>query len=153
MTWTAEQDAIFTAWQTGCPIPSARRDESDFGAPAPFDPPAINPASPASSIWTRFSLRAVPKSGRPFAIGGSAPTYRQGMAIQQIFFPRGFGEAIVSTIVDTCVALFHRLTLTPAAGLQIQFGDAQPPERVAPSPDAAEWLQVNVVHFYELIEH
>lgn len=154
MTWSAEQNAIWAYWQTNAPVAQARRDETDWNLPGSaggFNPPKLDLTTPANSIWVRFVQRAVPRSGRPFAIGGAAPTYRQGLVLFQVFYPRGYGEESVSTVVDACWSLFHRRALL--ASPQIQFGDSHPAERVAPSPDAAEWAQVNVTTPYEVIEN
>lgn len=154
MSWTQEQDAIWAYWRANRPITAARCDESDWNAPTsdgkPFNPPVLDTTTPANSVWIRFSQRAVARSARPFAIGGSAPTYRQGLVIFQIFYPRNFGEDFVAATIQSCWAMFHRrlLSATP----QIQFGDSQPPERMPPSPDNAEWMQVNVLTAYEVIE-
>lgn len=154
MTWTAEQDAIFAYWRANAPVPQARRDESDWNAPTtdgkPFNPPALDTAAPANSIWIRFVQRAVPRSGRPFAIGGSAPTYRQGLVIFQVFYPRGYGEEFAAAAIASCWSMFHRRLLL--ASPQIQFRDSQPPERIPPEPSSAEWMQVNVTTPYEVIE-
>jgi len=150
MTWSAEQSAIFDHWRDNAPVAAALRDESDWNGQK-FNPPKINPASPSSAVWVRFSQRAVQRSGRPFAIGGSAPTYRQGLIYQQVFYPRGFGDSIADSIINAAVALFHRQLLS--ASPQIQCGDTHPPERIPPDDESAEWMQVNVLTPYEVIEH
>lgn len=150
MTWSAEQLAIFAYWRANAPVAQAYRDESEWGAAA-YNPPKVSTTSPASVIWIRFVQRAVQRSSRPFAIGGSAPTYRQGLLYQQVFYPRGQGDAIAHTVVNAAVALFHRKLLS--ASPQIQCGDTHPPERIPPDDDTAEWVQVNVVTPYEVIEN
>jgi len=150
VTWSAEQDAIYSYWRTNAPVSAALRDESEWNGSA-FDPPKVNPSSPSSAIWIRFFQRAVQRSGRPFAIGGSAPTYRQGLIYQSIFYPRGFGEQFVAATINAAAALFHRRLL--ASDPQIQCGDTHPPERIPPDDESAEWMQVNVLTPYEVIEN
>lgn len=151
MSWTQEQDAIWAHWRTNRPIAAARCDESDWNG-AKFNPPAVDAITPANSIWIRFVQRAVQRSGRPFVLGASAPNYRQGMVVFQIFYPRGVdGEAYVASTIQSCWSMFHRLTLS--ADPQIQFGDSHPPERIPPGDDRAEWMQVNVLTPYEVIEN
>lgn len=148
--WANESNAIIARWRAQCPVPAARRDESDLNG-AKFDPPNLDPATPANSIWIRLAIRAVPRSGRPLVLGPDAPNYRQGLIYQQIFYPRGHGEAFVQSYVNTAWEAFHRYTLS-ASSPEARCLDSQPPERIPAQSDDAQWRQINVVTPYYVID-
>lgn len=148
--WDAEQNAIIARWRATCPVAAARRDESDLNGKA-FTPPAIDPSSPASSIWVRLAIRASTRSGRPFGLGPTAPNYREGLIYQQIFYPRGFGEAFVQSYVEACWSAFHRHELSASAP-NAQCRDSHPPDRIPADSNDASWRQINVVTPYFVID-
>lgn len=150
MTWTAEQDAIWEHWRTNRPIPESRCDETAWNE-GRFDPPKVDLVTPTNSVWIRFTQHAVPRSGRPFALGESGPHHRQGLVVFQIFYPRTAGEKKFAATVEACRTMFHRRLLS--ASPQIQFDDSYAPERIAATDAAAEWAQVNVTTPYQVIEN
>lgn len=146
MSWSDVQDAILARFVAACPIPEARQAMDSFNGPK-FTPPAIETATPANSIWVRLTVNPFRGSSRPFGLAQSARNWRQGQLVQQIFYPAGFGEAFLDSVVDASVLVFHRQRL---AGI-VECRDAEDPERI-PDSDDPKWAQINVVTPYVVIE-
>lgn len=149
MTWAAEQNAITARWDAACPITSTRRAYDAFNAPA-FTPPAIDTANPANAVWTRLAIVTLPRTARPFGIGSAAHRYHEGLIYQQIFYPRGFGEAFIDATIEAAVLVFHRQSL--GSPILVRCRDTEPPARVPPESDDAPFLQVNVTTPYYVID-
>jgi hypothetical protein len=148
MSWAAEQNAILAYWAANTTVASANRALDAFNGPA-FVEPMIDPTAPASAIWCRLSVVTLPSTTRPFGIGSAAHRYHDGLIYRQIFIPRGFGEAIADSIIESEVELFHRVSL--ASGL-VRCRDCYTPERIPPDEDDAPFVQINVVNPYYVID-
>lgn len=155
MSVALELPAIVAHWQTNCPVVDARRAYTDLGGPA-FNRPVIPAAETIATgtvdatlsalVWIRLSLTGVSRSGRPMGIDPNSQTHREGLAVQQVFYPLGYGLKFVLAKLDLARAVFHRETLS--SGL-VRFRDSDAPVAIdIPDNDAAGWGQFNITTPY-----
>jgi hypothetical protein len=147
VSWSAVQNAILARFDAVCPVPLARRALDSFNAPK-FDPPAIDTAAPANSIWIRPTINPYPGTSRAFGLAQNANNWREGRIVLQVFYPAGLGEgAYLDPVVDAAVLVFHRQYL----GASVRCKDSEDPLRITETEDP-EWAQINVVTPYVVIE-
>jgi len=150
-TWGERRAAIRAAYAAAPPVPAARVDLTDLGGAA-FTPPAIpaltaamstaaRHAALAGAVWIRLQIVGAPGS-RPLHLGSWSPTVMRGAVNQAIFYPAGFGQQFVESIVAAAQALFHRVDLL---GGEIRFRDAEEPVD-AEQPEGSKFAQIHVVN-------
>jgi hypothetical protein len=150
-TWPERRRAIRAHYEANLPVPENRVDLTALGGKA-FQPPPIPSlsgltapqrlAALAAATWIRLQIVAVP-GAKPFHLGDWAPTETKGSVRQAIFYPAGRGEDFLDDILESAMAVFHRLQTL--SGGEIRFGDTADPLSVE-QPEGSKFAQLHIVN-------
>lgn len=149
-----EYAAIVTYWKANCPVAASLRAFESIGGPV-FDRPVVPTFTNATRktvlagvTWVSLDIQGVPFTGVQQGLDPYSKSYRNGIVVQSIHFPLGGGLDFVMPVVDDARQVFHRKTLTLAAGW-VHFRDSDQPVRGdLPEMRQEGWGFFNVVTPY-----